>query len=70
MELRTGTKRDQGLNHLALWGCFQICSILVPFDVTQGPEPVEGPFHDLRTNGGGLEKRSPYPFSVLKKREP
>jgi hypothetical protein len=61
MELRTGTKRDQCLNNLALWGCCHICSILVPFDVTQGPEPVEGPYHNLRTYGGGLEKGSPYP---------
>jgi hypothetical protein len=34
----------------------------VTFDFAQGREPVERPFHDPRTNSGGLEKISPCPF--------
>ena len=54
MKLRTGTNRDPCLNNHALWGCFHICSILVPF-------------HNLRTNGGDLKRDPLTPFSVLKK---
>ena len=73
MELRTGTKREWCLNNLSLWGCCKICSILVTFDFAHVREsldrardlelvdrPVERPFHYLRTNGDGLEKRSSY----------
>ena len=76
MELRIGTKRERCLNNLTLWGCYELCSILVPFDFAQDREfldhardlelverPVERPYHDLRTNGGGLEKRTPYPVN-------
>ena len=56
MELRTGTNRDQCLNNPTLWGCYQICIVLVPF-------------HNFRTNGGRLEKKSPSPvFGAQKKR--
>ena len=67
MELRTGTNKERCLNNLALWGCCHVCSILVPFDFAQGHELVEGPFHNLRTNGGGFEKRPPYPFLGFKR---
>jgi hypothetical protein len=53
MELRIGTKSEQCLKHHALWGSCHRCGILVPF-------------HNLRTNSGGLEKRYPWPPSILK----
>ena len=48
-------KEGTALKHLSPWGCCYTCSILVPF-------------HDLRTHGDELEKRSPYPFLVVFKK--
>ena len=56
--LRTGTCDVFRLNKLVLWGCCHICKNEVSFDVAQDREPVERPFHHLRTNGLSL-KRDP-----------
>jgi len=62
--LRTGTHEVRRLEKHVLWGCCHICKDEVSFDVApsarahgrgQDREPVERPFHNLRTNGLSLK---------------
>jgi hypothetical protein len=55
----TGKDREHCFSNHPLLGCYRVCNILLPFDFAQGREPVERPFRDLRTYGGGF-KRDPH----------
>ena len=48
---------------LVLWGFCHICKNEVSFDVAQDREPVERPFHHLRTNGVSLKRDSRFPYT-------